>query len=81
MQTRLSGGVWRNRIQQIKEELQKVKQLTDKKNDLEQELLEAKKKMIMQEKDIKDKNVVKDVLEKRIGELQLRVEQISLLES
>jgi len=58
-----------------------VEELKNQKNDLEVELVEAKKKILIQEKDLKDKIVVKEVLEKRIGELQLRVEQISGLES
>lgn len=73
--------MWRKRIEGVKEELLRVKQLTDQKNDLEVELVEAKKKVLIQEKEIKDKNVVKEVLEKRIGELQLRVEQIAGLEA
>lgn len=81
LQTRLTGGMWRKRIDLIRDELMRVRQLTDQKNDLEIELVEAKKKILIQEKDLKDKIVVKEVLEKRIGELQLRVEQISGLEA
>jgi len=73
--------MWRKRIDLIRDELMRVRQLTDQKNDLEAELVDAKKKILIQEKDLKDKIVVKEVLEKRIGELQLRVEQIAGLES
>jgi hypothetical protein len=69
----LTGGMWRRRIDGIRDELLRVKQLTDQKNDMEAELVEAKKRIIIQDKDLKDKIVVKEVLEKRIGELQLRV--------
>jgi hypothetical protein len=65
--------MWRRRIDGIRDELLRVKQLTDQKNDMEAELVEAKKRIIIQDKDLKDKIVVKEVLEKRIGELQLRV--------
>lgn len=81
LQTRLTGGLWRKRIDLIRDELTRVRQLTEQKNDLEAELVEAKKKIVIQDKDLKDKGVVKEVLEKRIGELQLRVEQISGLEA
>jgi len=80
LQTRLTGTMWRKRIDLIREELMRVRQLTDQNNDLEAELVEAKKKILIQDKDLKDKIVVKEVLEKRIGELQLRVEQIAELE-
>jgi|JI61114C2RNA_FD_contig_31_2024033_length_968_multi_3_in_0_out_0_2 predicted nucleic acid-binding Zn-ribbon protein len=73
--------MWIDRIKQIHNGLMQVEELKNQKNDLEVELVEAKKKILIQEKDLKDKIVVKEVLEKRIGELQLRVEQISGLES
>lgn len=81
LQTKLPGGMWRKRIEGVRDELLRVKQLTDQKNDLEVELMEAKKRVLIQDKELKDKNVVKEVLEKRIGELQLRVEQIAGLEA
>lgn len=73
--------MWIDRIKQIHNGLMQVEELKNQKNDLEVELVKAKKKILIQEKDLKDKIVVKEVLEKRIGELQLRVEQISGLES
>jgi hypothetical protein len=77
LQTRLIGGMCCKRIDGIRDELLRVMRLTDQKNDMEAELVEAKKRIIIQHKDLKDKIVVKEVLKKRIGELQLRVEQIA----
>ena len=77
LQMRLTGSMWRMRITLIRNELMRVRELTDQKNDMEADLIEAKRKILIQDKDLKDKLVVKEVLEKRIGELQLRVEQIS----
>lgn len=37
--------------------------------------------MAIQEKELKDKNTVKDVLEKRIGELQLKAEEVTVLKN
>lgn len=65
----------------IKDELLKVKQTMDQKTELEQQLLEAKKNILILERDVKDKQNSKEVYEKRIGELQLKVEQATTLEN
>ncbi len=51
--------MWQKRVETIKSELQRVKELSDQKNDLEVELVEAKKKIVIQEKEIKDRNAAK----------------------
>ncbi len=51
----------------------KVKQISDEKTELEQVLTETKKKNLLLERDIKDKQSTKQLYEKRIGELQLKV--------
>lgn len=53
----------------------------DQKTELEQQLLEAKKSILILERDVKDKQNSKEVYEKRIGELQLKVEQATTLEN
>lgn len=49
--------------------------------ELEHTVSEQKKKIMLLEKDIKDRQVTKELYERRIGELQLKVEQGSFVES
>ena len=44
-------------------------------------MAEQKKKILILEKEIKDRQVTKELHERRIGELQLKVEQAVFLES
>lgn len=59
IQTQLPGKFWQDRIKLINEELMKVKQISDEKTELEQVLTETKKKNLLLERDIKDKQSTK----------------------
>lgn len=45
----------------------------EEKTELEQSLAQAKKKNLLLERDLKDKQSTKELYEKRIGELQLKL--------
>ena len=81
LQNKLEGNVWSSKVVAMKEELLRVRQLVEQKAALEFELVEQKRKVLTQEKEIKDKNTVKDVLEKRIAEAELRAEEVTILKN
>ena len=65
----------------MRDELLRFESTLQEKNDLEQTVAEQKKKILLLEKEIKDRIVTKELHERRIGELQLKVEQAAFLES
>ena len=73
IQTILPGKVWQERIKIIREDLIRVKEVMEEKKELEHTLMESKKKILLLEREIKEKQSTKELYEKRIGELQLKV--------
>ena len=65
----------------MKEELTRFDTTVQEKAELEQLVSEQKKRILILEKELKDSQVTKELHERRIGELQLKVEQAAFLES
>lgn len=59
IQVKLVGKIWIDRIKLIRDELNRFEQTVVEKNDLEKALAEQKKKILMLEKEIKDRQTTK----------------------
>lgn len=65
----------------MRDQLTRFDTTLQEKIELEQLVSEQKKKILILEKELKDNQVTKELHERRIGELQLKVEQAAFLES
>lgn len=65
----------------MREELLRSESTLAEKQELERVNAEQKKKILLCEKQIKDRQSTKELHERRIGELQLKVQQAGLLEN
>ncbi len=75
---KLPGKLWQDKLREMKEELNKFESTLAEKVELERLHAEQKRKILLLEKEIKDRQSTKELHERRIGELQLKVEQASL---
>ena len=81
LKTQFTGKVWNEKFKEIKDQLNKLKDLNEERDELQQVVLEKKKRILQLEKELKDKQSIKELYEKRIGELQLRLEQSICIEN
>lgn len=77
---KLPGRLWQDKLREMRDELGRFEATLAEKVELERVGAEQKRKILMLEKEIKDRQSTKELHERRIGELQLKVEQASLME-
>ena len=78
---KLPGRLWQDKLKEMREELARFEATLAEKAELERVTAEQKRKILILEKEIKDRQSTKELHERRIGELQLKVEQASLNEN
>jgi hypothetical protein len=77
---KLPGRLWQDKLREMREELGRFETTLAEKAELERVCAEQKRRILLLEKEIKDRQSTKELHERRIGELQLKVEQASLME-